>query len=762
MVKDSTTYVPNHCMLDVAVGKCQNPSTNYFFNVTASSCQPFTYTGCGGNWNRFTTLADCTKSCTCTLPPETGPCKGYEERWYYSPADGYCKPFMYGGCGGNSNSYLTWHDCSEQCGYPTSNSTWRKSGAEWSNASGSKSNTTTSRDNLMRDLMLWILFANGEGFEMEDFASLLAQAYMLRYATTAGSGSTGANPLYGSQMTRQYLTSAIASGLIDADFMEGRQGASTLGMAGGRSGPFTPLGQVGSIENVLQHNNIHGTETSEFGYWDRMNAQGKNMDHFGSTNDNRIGGNLAEATMFGQGQFETGNKAMDFAASANTNFGLQPETTRRAHHSISSKMGTRMPHFEDIAMEILYYIQKMGSGEFKQSDLLNLGRKFGTVGSNGILNITLLASEMVKALRGSNASSNMASIENVAKTMGVFDNNGHINMPLFVNSLMQKMSNNRISEIFRKDSPSANEFNWLTKRADVKRTRIGKIDGGREGNFNQGQSFKGGTKSRSMGIPNRSSGVIKGVLSGGRKSSLLGKRDGVGSGETRGLRSRTIDSISKNTLLGTNREFDRSQFDMTRPGSERIMTMALSRNSGAPNLSSAKGRRGISMSGFGAPSGTRKAILSAEEGRLSGNMNGLDSPGHGTGSENTFLRVLGMIPVGNRKGLGGHGRSQGFDAGTQSSFPSALGMISAADVNGIGGRGGVQGLGGGRMSGQGGVDGLGRAFGGSDDISIDGGRGGFTGNGLDGAFGGSGLKLPKVVTVVSAGKSARMGSYGRK
>ncbi|KAJ8275083.1 hypothetical protein COCON_G00097080 [Conger conger] len=51
----------------------------------------------------------------CTAPPAVGPCKAILPRWYYDPADGACKHFIYGGCKGNANNFLQESDCVAEC-----------------------------------------------------------------------------------------------------------------------------------------------------------------------------------------------------------------------------------------------------------------------------------------------------------------------------------------------------------------------------------------------------------------------------------------------------------------------------------------------------------------------------------------------------------------------------------------------------------------------------------------------------------------------
>ncbi|XP_069691847.1 spondin-1 [Periplaneta americana] len=52
----------------------------------------------------------------CMMEQETGPCRGYFERWYFDARKGMCVPFAYGGCRGNRNNFLTAKECNDACG----------------------------------------------------------------------------------------------------------------------------------------------------------------------------------------------------------------------------------------------------------------------------------------------------------------------------------------------------------------------------------------------------------------------------------------------------------------------------------------------------------------------------------------------------------------------------------------------------------------------------------------------------------------------
>lgn len=51
----------------------------------------------------------------CGLDKEAGPCYGYFVRWYYDVKNSRCDRFVYGGCQGNENNYLTLKECEQKC-----------------------------------------------------------------------------------------------------------------------------------------------------------------------------------------------------------------------------------------------------------------------------------------------------------------------------------------------------------------------------------------------------------------------------------------------------------------------------------------------------------------------------------------------------------------------------------------------------------------------------------------------------------------------
>ncbi|NXG79994.1 SPIT2 inhibitor, partial [Baryphthengus martii] len=92
----------------------------WWFNGTGGSCQAFVFGGCKGNANNFATERECRESCArraeeCAVPAVTGPCRASFPRWFYEPVNRTCRLFIYGGCRGNKNNYLSQEECLNRC-----------------------------------------------------------------------------------------------------------------------------------------------------------------------------------------------------------------------------------------------------------------------------------------------------------------------------------------------------------------------------------------------------------------------------------------------------------------------------------------------------------------------------------------------------------------------------------------------------------------------------------------------------------------------
>uniref|UniRef100_A0A8C6D284 Kunitz-type protease inhibitor 2 n=1 Tax=Moschus moschiferus TaxID=68415 RepID=A0A8C6D284_MOSMO len=51
----------------------------------------------------------------CHLPRRVGRCRAAFPRWWYNVTDGSCQQFVYGGCDGNGNNYMSKEECLAQC-----------------------------------------------------------------------------------------------------------------------------------------------------------------------------------------------------------------------------------------------------------------------------------------------------------------------------------------------------------------------------------------------------------------------------------------------------------------------------------------------------------------------------------------------------------------------------------------------------------------------------------------------------------------------
>ncbi|XP_077980104.1 uncharacterized protein LOC144435382 [Glandiceps talaboti] len=106
------------CCASPEYGTCYGQEDKWYYDCKERICRQFTYSGCGGNENRFDSKKECIKHCTddsCCLDPDPGPCKGSFPMWYFDPRDNTCKQFTYGGCDGNKNKYNTSGECERAC-----------------------------------------------------------------------------------------------------------------------------------------------------------------------------------------------------------------------------------------------------------------------------------------------------------------------------------------------------------------------------------------------------------------------------------------------------------------------------------------------------------------------------------------------------------------------------------------------------------------------------------------------------------------------
>ncbi|KAF0876502.1 SPIT2 inhibitor, partial [Crocuta crocuta] len=150
--------VLDFCRVSKKVGRCRASFPRWWYNVTEGSCQQFVYGGCEGNNNNYLTKKQCLEKCAgvtentiddvasarngadssvlsvprrqdsddlssdifnyeeyCTAKAVTGPCRASFPRWYFDVEKNSCDNFIYGGCRGNKNSYLSEEECMQRC-----------------------------------------------------------------------------------------------------------------------------------------------------------------------------------------------------------------------------------------------------------------------------------------------------------------------------------------------------------------------------------------------------------------------------------------------------------------------------------------------------------------------------------------------------------------------------------------------------------------------------------------------------------------------
>ncbi|KAI9559251.1 hypothetical protein GHT06_016040 [Daphnia sinensis] len=111
------------CSLNREVGRCRASIQAWYFDKASNECKTFNYSGCSGNANNFNSKEACDKRCAtttnpCNLKMDRGKCRDSLAAWYFDAATGQCKPFTYGGCGGNANNFPTQKKCESKCTPP--------------------------------------------------------------------------------------------------------------------------------------------------------------------------------------------------------------------------------------------------------------------------------------------------------------------------------------------------------------------------------------------------------------------------------------------------------------------------------------------------------------------------------------------------------------------------------------------------------------------------------------------------------------------
>ncbi|KAF0024718.1 hypothetical protein F2P81_023520 [Scophthalmus maximus] len=115
--------IPQICRFPKQEGPCRALFRRYFFNMSTMRCELFYYGGCQGNSNRFQDQTSCMEYCSprktvpvlCLDPMDKGKCSASITRYYYNTATKMCEEFIYSGCGGSSNNFVSRHSCMDVC-----------------------------------------------------------------------------------------------------------------------------------------------------------------------------------------------------------------------------------------------------------------------------------------------------------------------------------------------------------------------------------------------------------------------------------------------------------------------------------------------------------------------------------------------------------------------------------------------------------------------------------------------------------------------
>jgi hypothetical protein len=111
----------HHCVLHF-----RGAYERWYYDDNDGLCKAMNYTGCKGNANRFMSQGECDNSCKhqsklvqaktiCSLPKIHGHCRDNVAKWYFDSQTKKCQPFYYSGCGGNANLFDSWDICEEAC-----------------------------------------------------------------------------------------------------------------------------------------------------------------------------------------------------------------------------------------------------------------------------------------------------------------------------------------------------------------------------------------------------------------------------------------------------------------------------------------------------------------------------------------------------------------------------------------------------------------------------------------------------------------------
>ncbi|XP_063003683.1 tissue factor pathway inhibitor 2 [Elgaria multicarinata webbii] len=111
------------CLKPLIEGDCGDHSHRWHYDRMTQTCKEFIYHGCKGNANNFLSHEACHNMCSkikilplvCRLEADTGPCRALLKRYFFNMTEMRCQPFYYGGCYGNENQFFERKSCAKTC-----------------------------------------------------------------------------------------------------------------------------------------------------------------------------------------------------------------------------------------------------------------------------------------------------------------------------------------------------------------------------------------------------------------------------------------------------------------------------------------------------------------------------------------------------------------------------------------------------------------------------------------------------------------------
>ncbi|XP_052743989.1 papilin isoform X2 [Bicyclus anynana] len=109
------------CLYQVDSGPCLDSIPKVYFDYATGRCEQFSYGGCHGGPNRFSSVQECEQVCRpavidpCEQTPARGDCGNDVYMWYYDGRRDECGQFIYSGCNGNDNRFGTRDECEYRC-----------------------------------------------------------------------------------------------------------------------------------------------------------------------------------------------------------------------------------------------------------------------------------------------------------------------------------------------------------------------------------------------------------------------------------------------------------------------------------------------------------------------------------------------------------------------------------------------------------------------------------------------------------------------